>query len=129
MVYGSFDKEWLQNTLGIRPIFSCNEIYWSPRVNEALSSEIESGDMTLSYLVLNSLDGHFSGKWGDVPKEDAKRNDANLKAYFNGDYSGILYSSWSNDRYSLSIITFNRFCQTEIMFTSEYNSLEFSTTV
>ncbi len=120
MVYGSFDMDWLQEVLAIRPIFNCDEIYWSQEVNEVLARETEADLMQLSLLVLDSLEAHFSGDWGEIGSELKRENDESLKGYFDNDKSGVLISLHSDEKYSLIVKTFNEFSETKIMFKSEY---------
>lgn len=111
--------QWLENVLEIRPIFKCDEIYWSVAVNEALTEETESNEMSLSYLVLDSLSRHFTGDWGEVTQDIKKSNDSALKQYFQNDFSGSLSSKYSNEKHQLAVLTTDSFSKTKIMFPTE----------
>ena len=114
--------EWLQNTLGIRPVFNSDEVYWSKNVNDALARETESGGMILSFLILDSLNAHFTGNWGEISGKIRQKDDMVLKGYLSGNKSGTLISKFSNEYHSLIILTFSRFTKTKIMFESEFEN-------
>lgn len=119
MVYGSFDMDWLQNTLGIRPIFNCDEIYWTEEVNLIMAEETENNVMDLSLLVLEGLERHFTGDWGDVSEIQRNENNLTLQNHYRGISSGPIISTYSDANHSLLFTTSAEFNTTIISLLEE----------
>ena len=115
--------EWIQNVLEIHPIFKCNETYWTKSVNEILVEETESDKFNLSYLILDSLERHFSGDWGEADIATKEANNNSLQQYFQNNKTGSLLSIFSNDTYTLIILTSCEYSETIIMFSFEYDQI------
>lgn len=124
MVYGSFDMDWLQNTLGIRPIFSCDEIYWTKEVNQIMAEETENNVMDLSLLVLEGLERHFTGDWGGVSEIQKNVNNQILQNHYKGISSGPIISTYTDTNHSLLFTTSAEFDTTIISLQEEKPSSE-----
>lgn len=102
----TFDMDWLQKVLEIRPVFKSSSIYWSNDVNTVLANNAEEGNNELSLLVLECLERYFLGDWGDVEDEVAYLNNQSLNRYLNSNPSpGFIKSMYTSESYTIVATT------------------------
>ena len=113
---------WLQDVLDIRPVFSCDEIYWSKGLNKILAEENVAKGQDWALLVLDSLTDHFSCSWGDVSSEQSVSNDNVMRSYLSGRKGvGHLRSSYSSQSRTVIVYTDKDFHATVVMLPEEFD--------
>ena len=70
--------------------------------------------------VLDCLQRHASGDWGDLCEDDKAMNDESLEAEKNGDWADSLYSSYETDVGKIYVITECDRSATTILLPEEY---------
>lgn len=94
---------------GVKPKFSLGQILWTRGINSLVAQ-----DTVFAKFVMDSLEKHATGDWGNVSREDQSENEYAIGKYLR------LFSAYSHGDKKIWIITEADRSATTVLFPNEY---------